>query len=142
MWIERSQNVWTGFFGSKKWLKNNFEKYQKKIFTQKCSKLYLRKTEWFDWVIFNRKVNASENLFIAGLKNFHVKNFWLKKFWHSKIWRRKIWWSKIKILVKNQNFGQTLEILVKNQNFGQTLEILVKNQNFGQTLEIWAKILW
>jgi len=34
-------------------------------------------------------------------------------------------WSKIEILVKNQN-------LVKNRNFGQKIEILDKNRNFGQ----------
>jgi len=42
--------------------------------------------------------------------------------------------SKIGILVKNQNFGQTSE-------FWSKIRILVKHRNFGQTSEFWYVIL-
>jgi len=44
------------------------------------------------------------------------------------------------------NFGRKIKILVKNQNFGQKskfwskIKILVKNQNFGQKSKFWSKI--
>ena len=41
-------------------------------------------------------------------------------------------WSKIEILVKNQNFIQKIKVLVKNRNFIQKINVLVKNRNFSQ----------
>ena len=42
--------------------------------------------------------------------------------------------SKIKILVKNRNFGQ-------KSKFWSKIEILVKNRNFGQKLKIFKKCI-
>ena len=109
--------------------------------------------------LFEKKLKSNSQLLrnwrrLSWLFVIHFDNLQPKKiFCQRQVTIKWVWrLSKVKLLVKNRNFGEKLkfwskiEILVKNRNFSQKsrvcskIEILVKNRKFGQKLKCWSKI--